>query len=65
MPPPSRRWNLSGVTATATAVPRVMKPAGYAAPGQGQGQQVQEARAGKASIEEINKERQLKQRVNE
>lgn len=40
----------------------VEKPLGYHRGAQQQ--QVQEARAGKASIEEVNKERALKQRVS-
>jgi len=43
----------------------VEKPLGYyRESGAAQQRQVQEARAGKASIEEVNKERALKQRVS-
>jgi hypothetical protein len=43
----------------------VEKPLGYCREkGAAQQRQVQEARTGKASIEEVNKERALKQRVS-
>jgi len=60
MPAP---WNLTSKPGSRI---EVEKPLGYyREKGAAQQQQVQEARAGKASIEEVNKERAVKQRVSQ
>ena len=68
--PQGRRWDFSSAAirttragSNAAATMDVEPPPGYAKQG-GQQQQVQEARASKASIEEVKKERQMKQRVS-
>lgn len=61
----ARRWDFTAsasTSASAATATKVEPPFGYAQRGTG-GQVVESAAAGKASIEELNKEKAMKQRV--
>ena len=62
----ARRWDFTAsasTSASAATATKVEPPFGYAQRGTG-GQVVESAAAGKASIEELNKEKAMKQRVS-